>query len=250
MSDKANIPSGPEPTGPQDDDALAAEYVLGVLDAVERRELTARLERDDEFARLVANWESRLSDLNTEFAETPPPPRVKAALDDRLFAGQAGSNAKSTGLWASLTFWRSFSLATFAALVALAVVTLRPVETPISGDLLVASLSAEQSPEQFVALYDTVSHALRVRHVAGTQHDNQDFELWLIVEKEPPISLGLVGGSDNMTPVVDQRYYDHFAPGATLAVTLEPLGGSPTGVATGPIVAAGPVVILDPAKKI
>lgn len=251
MSDEANIPG---PSDPQNDDALAAEYVLGVLDQLERAEATTRLERDGDFARRVAEWESRLSDLNSEFTEIAPSPRVKAALDERLFARQVGNEAdnyvRSGGLWASLTFWRSFSLATLAALVALAAVTLRPAEGPVSGDLLFATLSAEQSEEKFVALYDTASHELRVRHVAGNQHENQDFELWLIVGENAPVSLGLIGGPDNKTPVVEQNYHDQLTPGATLAVTLEPLGGSPTGAATGPIVAVGPVMILDTAKKI
>lgn len=62
-------------------------------------------------------------------------------------------------------------------------------------------------------------------------------ELWLIAEgADAPISLGLLdrGGSTRI------RVPDEIAPGVrsgTIALSLEPLGGAPDGVPTGPILA-------------
>src|SRR5262249_60967021 len=44
----------------EDDRLTAAEYVLGVLGAPERREVEQRIARDQVFAREVALWEERL----------------------------------------------------------------------------------------------------------------------------------------------------------------------------------------------
>ena len=45
------------------EDMLAAEYVVGALAAEERRAAAERIERDPVFARLVDQWEVRLSPL-------------------------------------------------------------------------------------------------------------------------------------------------------------------------------------------
>ena len=38
------------------DDLLAVEYVVGVLAAAERADISARIENDSSFARLVNDW--------------------------------------------------------------------------------------------------------------------------------------------------------------------------------------------------
>ena len=50
----------------RDDDTLAAEYVLGVLDLKDRREAERRLQSDQVFASLVRGWENRFADLNDD----------------------------------------------------------------------------------------------------------------------------------------------------------------------------------------
>ena len=53
---------------PPTTDLLAAEYVLGVLDAAQRREAQARIDRDPAFARLVSEWDARLAPMLDELA--------------------------------------------------------------------------------------------------------------------------------------------------------------------------------------
>ena len=47
----------------EEEDNLAAEYVLGVLDAAARRDVDRRIARDPAFAAEVAAWEARLAPL-------------------------------------------------------------------------------------------------------------------------------------------------------------------------------------------
>lgn len=59
-----------------DKDALAAEYVLGTLDADERAEAMALTAVDEGFAALVAKWERRLGELNVLVASVEPAPEL------------------------------------------------------------------------------------------------------------------------------------------------------------------------------
>ena len=51
---------------PPSADILAGEYVLGVHDAAERRQLEQRIAADPGFARLVEQWQVRLAPLLEE----------------------------------------------------------------------------------------------------------------------------------------------------------------------------------------
>ncbi|MGF1622958.1 MAG: anti-sigma factor domain-containing protein [Rhodomicrobiaceae bacterium] len=223
------------------DDALAAEYALGVLDADERARVAERVRRDVAFARLVTAWETRLSGLNDGFVEVAPPRSVKAAIDSRLFGeADAPSRATASSIWSSLAFWRLVSGASLAAAALLAFFMLRSPLPPAAGENLLAYLAAEQSEDSFVALYDEATKELRITQVAGSRPSEKDHELWLIGDDKKAISLGLVGRTGEKAPSVAPTLRGKFAEGVTLAVTLEPEGGSPTGVATGPIIALGP----------
>jgi anti-sigma-K factor RskA len=70
------------------DNILAAEFVAGLLAPAQRVEAEQRIERDRDFARLVEQWRTRLSDLD----DTAPLVTPDAALWQRI-EGQIGSAA-------------------------------------------------------------------------------------------------------------------------------------------------------------
>jgi len=233
-----------EPTIPveQADDALAAEYVLGVLDGAQREQVAQRVRQDKVFAILVERWEIRLSDLGDDFAPVAPSAQLKRALDARLF--EIGTQAESTSLWASLGFWRLLTGGAVAALLAVVLWTGPQSEPIVQGETLVASLSGADSDARFVALYDTAEHMVRINHIAGKKPTARDYELWLIAGERAPISLGLVMADGNSALSVDPALYDLLAAGTTLAVSLEPTGGSTTGAPSGPVIAVGAVTSI------
>lgn len=71
-------------TADDDKEALAAEYVLGTLDADERAQAQLMISVDTDFATAVHGWERRLGELSTMVDSKEPPPatwlRVKAAI--------------------------------------------------------------------------------------------------------------------------------------------------------------------------
>jgi anti-sigma-K factor RskA len=209
------------------DDALAAEYVLGVLDHAERTRLAARIGHDTAFAKRVAEWEDWLGGLNGAFAEVAPPAYMQARIAAGLFAEDGGRGTWS-GMWQSVAFWRSLSAAALAGLVALAFfMVASPVPQPAGA--LVAIIAPQAGEARFIALYDPASHDLRVTRFAGEKPPGTDHELWLVGSDGKPVSLGLVGGSGAKAPVVPEALRAQMREGATLAVSLEAEGGSVTG---------------------
>ncbi|TXI46108.1 MAG: hypothetical protein E6Q50_15520, partial [Lysobacter sp.] len=69
-------------------------------------------------------------------------------------------------------------------------------------------------------------------------------ELWLIPPGESPKSLGIVSIDRAHTVSVPEPLREALKQGAVLAITLEPQGGAPQGIATGPIIAKGDLVTL------
>lgn len=221
------------------DDLVAAEYVLGVMPAGERRQAARRIETDPAFARLVDQWEARLSPMGDAYEEAEPPAGVKQALDSRLF-GAPKRRAGPSGFWNSLNFWRGLAAASLAALLVVAVLPLvmRPaVEAP--GERLVASLAHDDTDVHYFVVYDARSADVGLSHVNGARAEGRDFELWVIRDDNPPISLGVIPVGSNVHLAVADEMRRRIESGAVFAISLEPEGGSPTGQPTGPVVALG-----------
>lgn len=210
------------PLSPQEqDDALAAEYVLGVLDLAERIAVETRAAKDAGFAARIVAWESRLADLNDGFAETPAP-NLMPLIEARLFGTPPAKRRPLFG-------WLAGALTAAAVAIAAVAILAPPKQAPI-----VATLGAEADPLRFEARHNGAQ--LIVARVAGTPApQGQVQELWIIAPDAAPVSLGLLGDEPL---VVD---YPETPEGWTLAVSLEPAGGSPTGAPTGPVLAAGTI---------
>ena len=205
----------------QEDDALAAEYVLGVLDLAERTAVDARVKQDSVFAASVAAWESRLAGLNDAYAEVPAP-NLLPQIEARLFP-QAAKPARNWFGWLA-------GLATAAA-IAIAVVVVVPRG---ASPEFVATLTAADQPLVFAASYTGGTLTLNQTKGAAAGAAN-DYQLWLIVGDAAPVSLGLIDAPTISRPVAT------LPEGAVIAVSLEPAGGSTTGAPTGPVLVTGVV---------
>ena len=227
MSTGAQIP---------DDNALAGEYVLGVLPLAERRMVEERMVRDSDFATLVTSWQADLSNLDDAYQPEIPPKGVKARIDARLFAE---ATKPVDGLWGSLVFWRSMAfIAVALAVVGLFSADIKGMIDPGQAPALVAELGAPGSAVGLIAALSPTDSAFTITPAAFSPDDGKSLELWLVPGDGATVSLGLVP-ADGGRLVLDQALVKQISDGALLAVSVEPLGGSPTGVATGPVVLSG-----------
>jgi anti-sigma-K factor RskA len=228
-------------SGPaDDDDMLAAEYVVGTLSADERKAVTERLARDPAFARLVEAWEARLSPLSAGYAPVTPPGTAKPAIDRILFSAATPAHAATgDGLWRSLAFWRGFGA---VAVVLLAIAVASPwlmVTTPPAGSQFVAAIAPKAGDVSYLAYYDAATGNLSLVHLSGQRGAEHDFELWAIEGTAKPVSLGVIRQGGTVRVAVRPAIGKDLAHGGVLAISLEPAGGSPTGQPTGPVVALG-----------
>jgi anti-sigma-K factor RskA len=238
---------------PELQDRLAGEYVLGTLRGRARARFQSWLREDARLRRTVAEWEARLAPMAAGVAELAPPRRVWRAIQGRVAAGEA---PRASGFWESLAFWRGWGLvATGCAAALVAALALRApqvvevpkiVEVPQRGmqASYVAILHATQNGQKlvFVAYAGRHSDELWVKNVAlGDAPPAHGYELWGLPARagEPPRSLGMLPaiekGTLKLAAVADESLKDFPA----LAISLEPAGGSKTGLPTGPVVAKG-----------
>ncbi len=222
----------------RDDDALAAEYATGVLPYGERVAFARRLADEPELRDKVRFWDEHLASLAEEIEPVAPPAGVLERLESELFA----TTSERASWWENLGFWRGLS---FASLAALAVVAALYVNVPRpdggpAGPTYVSELSGEDDAVRVVALYDAGEGVLRINRAEGAPASGRDYELWLIEGGDAPISLGVLPAERAGTVQVPEPLRARLAT-AVLAITDEPAGGSPTGQATGPIVATGAV---------
>jgi anti-sigma-K factor RskA len=215
---------------------LAAEYAVGVLDLAERVRVRRLIAEDSAFAELVARWEERLTPIGENIPPVEPPASVRSTVAARLF----GESGKS-GWWHSLNIWRPLALAAIALLVVSGLFNINELTQPPPqpGATLVVSLESADSPVRFVALYEEDGSSVRASAIAGAAAADRDFELWLVPQEGAPLSLGLLPDSGSVALDLPPDIAARFAEGATLAISDEPEGGSPTGAPTGPVVAAG-----------
>ena len=67
------------------------------------------------------------------------------------------------------------------------------------------------------------------------QQPASDYELWVLRDDGVPVSLGLLPQSGERELSLSPGAIDALGRGELLAVSLEPLGGSPEDVPTGPV---------------
>ncbi|WP_242138367.1 anti-sigma factor [Sphingomonas sp. TREG-RG-20F-R18-01] len=239
----------PEMPGDEGPDTMAAELALGVLEGEERASATRRVLSEPGFARAVDQWRGYLAQLFDLWPEIPAPdilPRIERSID-RVSGVPTVVSAQPRGsrIWPSLAV-----LSSVAAVGLLAILLLRPVPLPtvpqprVSAPVaapqptLVASLEPDAKVGPMTVVYDQGSGTIRLTESTLARAD-RSAELWVIPADGTPRPLGLLQDRGGTALTLSPAVRRHLAVGATLAVSIEPLGGSKTGLPTGPVVAKG-----------
>jgi anti-sigma-K factor RskA len=115
--------------------------------------------------------------------------------------------------------------------------------TQSPGARLVAVLQQDPTSPAFLLTVDAQNRTLTVRRVSATPEAGRSYELWLMSNKYPsPRSLGLVGGEEFTARPLPANLDVDTVRTASYAISLEPAGGSSTGVPTGPVLFTGKLV--------
>ncbi|WP_027329157.1 anti-sigma factor [Marinimicrobium agarilyticum] len=233
--------------------ALAAEYALGTLQGPARVRFQQLMMEHRALRKTVWHWERGLNGLGEALPEQSLRPEVWERIKSRLGmegrndgSGNTSDNIVPISSGASRQPSRSWQwlagLSTAAAIILAVLLVWQPggITEPESAQQLAVVQNEEAEPLWFI---EVVESAIRVR--ATSQLDpraNRDYELWLVAaDGRDPVSLGLLPkrgtGELPRSDLLDQVEV------AALAVSLEPLGGSPTGQPTTVLYTAKPVTL-------
>jgi anti-sigma-K factor RskA len=229
--------------GQDDIDAVAGEYALGTLDAVERANVELRRRGEPALQAAIVAWQRRLDPLNARTPSIEPPEelfgRIQARLDGSASAQAAVDGAVVVRLQRRVTQWR-WATATAAALAACLAVAMvvREGLAPRQPENFVAVFNEGDTLPRFLLAVDLRTKELIIRPIGAEAQAGKSYQLWIVAKSfgPAPHSLGLLDALVEPTrrglPGIDLSELQN----ATFGISIEPEGGSPTGRPTGPAI--------------
>lgn len=202
------------------DESLAAEYALGTLRGGARLRFQRRMLNEAQLAERVSRWELLLAGMDHHLVPVKPPDVIWKRISLALPARNKVTPQRR------LLPWLAAAGITIAVLVS-AYLYREPALTPLTV------LDNAQHTGQWVV--STNSHQDRISLFPLGQVNvdpDRSLQLWLIPAGKAPVSLGLVNSEATSDFALNGL---NTLNNASIAISLEPKGGSPTGLPTGPI---------------
>jgi anti-sigma-K factor RskA len=230
-------------------EALAAEYTLGTLQGPARRRFERSLKGNPQLRRAVAFWLELLAPLNDRIEAIEPPARVWRQIQSKIALG-GHTRPADGGFWADLAFWRAATLATSAAALLLAVWVTVLLQLARPQEMMVVVMSDDKATPALIvswAIRDRDTKRLRVRVMAHAEMNSNTsaWELWMLPRNGGrPAPLALINTRETQTVIVASSMAEAVDAAWGLAMSVEPRGGSLTGLPTGPILYKGPCTKL------
>ncbi|WP_111493228.1 MULTISPECIES: anti-sigma factor domain-containing protein [Marinobacter] len=217
---------------PERIERLAAEYALGALKGPARRRFERWMMESWSIRQEVWYWEKQLAPLAEAVPAEDPPERVWRAIEQRLWPETAAPRRTGPS-W----LWAGWSLAATAVVLVLAVLLVNQPQAP-EGPLLSGAVVPEEGQDPLWLVSEGgPAGQLSLQPVAAQPAEGQhDYELWVVPKDGNPMSLGVIPvGEDSVRITLTPETRAALAASRTLAISLEPKGGSTTGAPTGPI---------------
>lgn len=214
--------------------ALASDYVIGLMAPAARHRFERLLADDPALREEVAQWHETLASLTHALPEEPVPNHVWRAIVARIEPPRLHVPAPPRSR-------RRWQLAAIAAGLVLAIgmgLLLTPAPAQYSATL---SGSGEPPALQLQAYKD---HLLVQPLQLAAMANDRSLELWAIPADGVPVSLGVVPTLGKGEMQLNEHQRAVLGKSVTVAVTLEPKGGSPTGQPTGAILYKGVLAAL------
>lgn len=232
-------------------DKLASEYVLGTLRGRARARFRRLLRYDPALRRAVEDWEERLLPLALGVPEVAPPPQLWRKIQDRIAepasAPVPAPRPARPGFWESLTLWRGAAAFASVAALVLAVLLAQAPAPEAPTRMMVVLTDKEANPRITVSWPATGTRQPRELSIRILGHaemaPDTSWELWCLpAGGKPPLSVGLVTTDVDQTLRLPKDKWSELDQATGLAMSVEPKGGSPTGLPTGPVIYSGPRV--------
>jgi anti-sigma-K factor RskA len=234
-----------------DIDGLAAEYVLGTLTREERQVVADRRVTDKALDRAIEAWERRLAPLLENISPVAPSPNLYNKIRAQIGSPQqvVSLKAREQLLARRAARWRNaFVGATAVAACLVGVLGYRETVGRDEARQYVAVLDSGDDLPAFLLTVDTRTKMCVITAVNPPTQSAKTYQVWMVSDKMPkPKSLGMVNkpGEMQMMPMQSRSEMDLLM-NASFAVSVEPMGGSPTGAPSGPVMFTGKLVQATP----
>lgn len=222
-------------------DALIGAYLLGSLRGRARRRFARALRDEPGVASRLAYFQRVFALPYAKDMAVKPSAQVWSRLDRSLQLAQF-----RTPWWRRMAFLRGWAMAatvTLVVVLGMRVIDVRP-PAPAFTAVAVLSSTADGGVATLTAQLSADGRTLQLMSERPIEAGAaQSYELWLLpAGGGKPESMAVLGRLDARFALAPS-FIGRVAPGAKLAISVEPAGGSPTGVATGPVIFVGAVKI-------
>ncbi len=224
-------------------DRLAAEFALGNLRGAARNRLLALMRLDPGLRAKVAQWEERMFPLVMRAPPVEAPARVWRAIHARISAHGA-PRRRWRGWFARL----SVGGLAAAALALLLFIATAPPRAP--AFVMVAVLNDEHAQPAILVSWTPAQAARRQLALRILAHPEMpagtSWQAWVLPGAgAAPVSLGLVSGDENQLLDIPAAAASALSGAVVIGVSVEPVGGSPSGRPGGPFVFQGLALRVD-----
>jgi anti-sigma-K factor RskA len=208
---------------------LAGEYVLGTLSGAARARLERVATSSTAVRAEITFWEERLLPLALALAPVAPRADTYARIAARLGLERPPVRRARPARWL-------VPLAAALALLAIGITWRLLTIEPRYG--ATAVVTQPDGRELWQIGISERGDRLKISAVgASSPGAGKDFELWALSDTGgAPVSLGLVPVAGVERRALSERQRAALLTAHKLAISIEPRGGSPTGVPTGPVV--------------
>lgn len=219
---------------------LASEYVLGTLHGQARVRFEDLMRGDASLRRIVDSWQQKIGPMSEALTSVNPPARVWKGIEQRLGFNHDCSESLLARFWNHLTLWRGLGLTTTIASFVLVAYLMVFSTQPIIVNQYVAVMTNSQQQVSWMVTTNSLNQQATIK-VLNSQMlpANKAFELWMLPTGKNPISMGLLSASEDKILKISTQLLQQLTNSKALAVSLEPSGGSPTGLPTGPVLYQG-----------
>lgn len=207
-------------------DSLAGQYVLGTLRGLARKRFQRLLLTSNKAREATSMWEQNLNNLASAITPKIPNDEVWVQIMQRI---ENKPQSSKTLVHTKPSIWRTWSFVATAACIILAFLVIQPTSSVKQTEQIALVQNQDKQSLWFI---DVNAQGLAIK--ASSQlvaQTNKDYELWMILKgQDTPISLGLLPKQGDKLLLKDKRFKASDI--ALLAVSLEPIGGSPNGLPT------------------
>lgn len=232
----------------KDDDILAAELALGLLEGEDRAQAMRKSLSDNSFSDNVAAWSKRLDPMFDEFTAFEPDPavwkQINSAIDD---SSVSDDNQVTDILMSRLNRWRMGAIGSGAVAASLALALLYTGNTANEvaqpSERAVAQLTGDIEGLILAVSYNPDNAEMKI-NVSGMPDTDTQPEVWIVSPNQKPQSLGQIGrdGLSAMTVASDHRPLINSA--SLLVLTMEPESSVPHDAPSGDPVASGKISFI------